>query len=245
MNPLHQIEKLAKFAAYILGRHPDEFGLVLDNDGFVAIREFLKAVNELEGWKHIRQHHINEIILSSRTQTIEIHDRRIRARQRQALPLPVYCPSPPKLLYLCVRHKSYSALMEHGIRPTWHASVICSSNKESAEKIGKRRDPQPVLLTIHTLKSIEKGVAFHQYGDALFLADFIPPDCFTGPPLPKEKPRDSRPDPVETLLKQSRAGSFEWKPEPAGFKKPDNKKGANWKKDKKRLRREKKNFWPE
>jgi putative RNA 2'-phosphotransferase len=245
MNPLHQIEKLAKLAAYILGRRPDEFGLVLDNDGYIAIKEFLKTINELDGWKHIRQHHINEIILSSRTQTIEIDDRRIRAKVRDRLPLPVYCPSPPKLLHICVRPKAYVAVAEDGIRPTWHPSVICTGDKDLAEKIGKRRDPQPILLTIHAFKALEKGVRFHQYGEAIFLADSIPADCFTGPPLPKEKPQEKQSNPTEAYRKQTQAGSFEWSPEQTGLKIHEKNKRMNWKKDKKQLRREKRNFWPE
>jgi putative RNA 2'-phosphotransferase len=245
MNPLHIIEKRARLAAYILGRHPDEFGLVLDKDGYIAVKELLKAIHEIDGWKHIRMNHLYEIILSARTPTIEIHDGKIRAKVRDLLPAPVYCPSPPKLVYVGIRPKAYFTVAEHGIRPTWHPSVVCSEDKALAEKIGKRRDAHPVLLTIHTARAIEKGVVFHQYGDTIFLADLIPLDCFTGPPLPKEKPQEKYPDSVEAYRKQSQAGSFQWSPEQSGFNKYENKKNMNWKKDKKRLRRKKKNFWPE
>jgi putative RNA 2'-phosphotransferase len=245
MNPLHQVEKLAKLAAYMLGRHPDEFGLVLNSDGFIAIKELLTAVNELEGWKHIRQNHMLEIILSARNPGIEIAEHRIRAKARDLVPMPVFCPSPPKLLYTCIRPKAHFAVAEHGLRPTSRAFVICAGEQELAEKIGKRRDSHPVLLTIHAIKSTDKGVKFHRYGDAVFLADFIPPDCFTGPPLPKEKPQEKLTDSVEVYRKQTQAGSFEWSPEQAGLKIHEKKKGMNWKKDKKRLRREKENLWPE
>ena len=39
-------KQLAKFFDYVLSRRPDEFGLVLDADGFVRIKEFLKAVGK-------------------------------------------------------------------------------------------------------------------------------------------------------------------------------------------------------
>jgi len=245
MNPLHQIEKLAKFAAYILGRHPDEFGLVLDNDGYIATKEFLKAINELDGWKHIRLNHIREIILSSRTQTIEIDDRRIRAIDRRLIPKHAFCPSPPKLLYTCIRSKAYFAVAEHGIRPTVYSSVICTESRDLAEKIGKRRDFEPIMLTVHAVTATGKGVKFHQYGETIFLTDFIPPDCFTGPPLPKEKSHEKHTDSDEVYRQQTQAGSFEWSPGDAHFKTKDKQKGMSWKKDKKRLRREKKNFWPD
>jgi putative RNA 2'-phosphotransferase len=245
MNPLHQVEKLAKLAAYMLGRHPDEFGLVLDTDGYIAIKEFLKAINELDGWKHIRQHHIHEIILSALAPSIEIIDRRIRAKTRNLVPMPVYCPSPPKLLYTCIRPKAYFTVAEHGIHPTAYSSIICTGDTELAEKIGKRRDPQPVLLIIHTIKAIDKAIKFQQYGETIFLTDFISADCLTGPPLPKERPQEKPPDSVETYRRQTQAGSFEWAPTPTHLNSKDKKKEMNWKKDKKRLRREKKNFWPD
>jgi putative RNA 2'-phosphotransferase len=243
MNPLHQIEKTAKLAAYILGRRPDEFGLVLDSDGYIAIREFLKAVNELDGWKHIRQHHINEIILSARTPAIETDLQHIRAKDRLLLPKPVYCASPPKLVYIFIRLKAYVSVAEHGIRPTYHSSVICAGNQELAETIGMRRGHPNVLLTIHTPKAMEKGIKFHQYGEVLYLADFIPPDCFTGPPLPKEKLQEKPVDPMEAYRRQSQAGSFEWSPGETHSKTKGKRKEISWKNDKKRLRREKKNFW--
>jgi putative RNA 2'-phosphotransferase len=243
MNPMFQIEKLAKLAAYMLGRRPDEFGLVLDHDGCIAIKEFLKAVNELEGWRHIRQNHLNEILLSSRNPTIEIDQQKIRARDRRLLPQPLYCPSPPKLLHISISQKSYPAVSEHGIKPTFHSSVVCAGNKELAETMGKRRGNPLVMLTIHTARAMEKHVRFHQYGEAVFLADVIPPECFTGPPLPKEKPQDKPTDSMEAYRRQTQAGSFEWPSRGMGSKTKDKKNETNWKRDKKRLRREKKNFW--
>ena len=41
-------KQLAKFFNYVLGRRPDEFGLVTDKEGFVKIKELIKATNEEE-----------------------------------------------------------------------------------------------------------------------------------------------------------------------------------------------------
>ena len=43
-------KQLSKFISYMLGRKPAEFGLVPDQDGFVKIKEFIKArMNNHEG----------------------------------------------------------------------------------------------------------------------------------------------------------------------------------------------------
>ncbi|MCJ7772370.1 MAG: hypothetical protein MUP22_04450, partial [Desulfobacterales bacterium] len=56
-----------------------------------------------------------------------------------------------------------------------------------AERIGRRRDHEPVMLTINTQRTIDQGVFFFQTGETIFTAKEIPPGCFTGPPLPKPK----------------------------------------------------------
>jgi len=43
-------QNLAKMLAYVLGRRPDEFGLIPDAEGFVRIKDLLKALHEEEGW---------------------------------------------------------------------------------------------------------------------------------------------------------------------------------------------------
>ena len=55
MNRIKQIEQFAKFTTYVLGHHPDEFGLVIDDNGYVKIKEFIQAVNETDGWRHCSQ----------------------------------------------------------------------------------------------------------------------------------------------------------------------------------------------
>lgn len=81
-------KRLAKLLTYILGRQPDEFGLVLDNNGFVRIKELLKAVCEEDGWRHVRKRHLEEILISMSDPPIDIHKGRIRAIDRSRLPCP-------------------------------------------------------------------------------------------------------------------------------------------------------------
>ena len=42
MSRQKSLKRLSKFIIYALGRKPDEFGLVLDPDGFVKLKEFLR-----------------------------------------------------------------------------------------------------------------------------------------------------------------------------------------------------------
>ena len=81
-------QTLAKFIAYILERRPDEFGLVVDSEGYIKIKELLKALNEEKGVRHVRRSHLNEILYSIAHPPFEIADNRIRAKNRDRLPRP-------------------------------------------------------------------------------------------------------------------------------------------------------------
>ncbi|MBC2713973.1 MAG: hypothetical protein HF978_01555 [Desulfobacteraceae bacterium] len=257
MNRQKQIEQFAKFSTYVLGRHPDEFGLIPDDNGYVKIKEFIQAVTETDGWRHVRNSHINDMLLMLDNPPIEIDKNRIRAKDRSRLNHYIVCENLPKLLYVCIKHKSYLSVLDKGVHPTAHAAIICSMDPEMAERIGRRRDNQPIVLTVHVRKMLDLGFTFLHTGELLYLTDFIPADCFIGPSPPKEVPaakkKDKKPDPIETYKQQSQAGTFTLsmnkplgdKPSGKKFKGKKKEKDLTWKNNKKKLRREKKQSWPD
>ena len=81
MGRKQSTKQLAKFIGYMLGRQPDEFGLVLEHDGYVKIKELLKTLSEEEGWRYVRRSDLNEILLTLPDPPFEIHDDTIVQRQ--------------------------------------------------------------------------------------------------------------------------------------------------------------------
>ncbi len=236
--------KLSKFISYILGHKPDEFGLILDQDGFVKIKELLKVITEEDGWKYVRRSHIDEILMTLPNPSIEIKDKFIRAKKHDALPKPFPAQNLPKLLYTWVRRKAYSVVLDKGIYPTSYSRVILSSSREMAERIGKRIDQMPILLTILVKKSVDDGVVYYQAGDSIYLAESIPAGCYTGPPLQKQKPELKKQDTTEEPSTRKLAGSFlmDLTYEKANHKKSrrgKKRKGVEWKKDRKKVRKQK------
>jgi len=207
MDALRNLKKLANFILYILGRRPDEFGLVPDNQGFVKIKSLLSAVNEEEGFKYVRRFHIDDIISSLPDFPLETADSLIRVKNFHNLPKQAIAVNPPKLLYACVRKKAYPFVLEKGIHPAGGEKVLLSSTEEMAEKIGKRFDHSPVLLTVHVRKAIDAGVLFYTSGE-LYCSDIIPPSCFTGPPPPKQKEESKPADKHEESTSKTMPGSY-------------------------------------
>ena len=234
---------LAKYLAYILERRPDEFGLVLDKQGYVKIKQLLKALNEEKGWKHVRRLHLREIIYSIPDPPIEISDNRIRAKRREHLPRPNASPKLPKLLFTCVRKRAYPFVAQKGILPSGHEQVVLTAIPELAERMGKRSDPQPVMLSVHVQASIEQGVLFQQIGELLFVAPSIPTGCFSGPPLPKEKPRTQKQAPAPEAATPKASGSFAVHPDRiagvTGNTAKTPKKESAWKGKKERRKKQK------
>ncbi|MFZ0613181.1 MAG: RNA 2'-phosphotransferase, partial [Desulfobacterales bacterium] len=185
--------RLEKFIAYVLGRRPDEFGLVPDAEGWIKMKDLLKAINEEDGWRHVRLAHIDEIVLTQPDAAIEISDARVRALSRENLPVPQPANRPPKLLYACIRRRAHPVVLEKGLNATEGEKIVLATAADLALRIGRRRDPQPVLLTVNVEQTLARGTALQQVGELIYTADAIPVGCFTAPPLSKEKPATAKP----------------------------------------------------
>lgn len=249
MSTPKSVNKLSKFLHYVLGCRPDEFGLIPDADGYVPVKELLKTLAEEEGWRHVRWSHLNEVVLTAVSPSIEIDADHIRAVARDRLPQPVPAEDLPKLLYACVRPRAQPVIMRHGLTPSRFPQVVLASDRVMAERIGKRSHPSPVMLTVNVAEAISQGAELSQFGDGLYLADRIPRGSISGPPLPKEAAEPKQPTaPLKPPPKHP--GSFilgEDRPEGPRSKDGRGKKrkgkDADWKKDRKRIRREKERFW--
>lgn len=236
MKPQNKRRRLAKLLSYVLGRRPYEFGLVLDENGFVSMQMLIKAIGEEKDWKFIRESHIHEILLLEPAAPIEIAGSRIRSVERSHLPVITISLDPPKLLYVCVRQKAHAHVLENGISSTVHAQVVLSADRDMALRMGMRNDVKAILLSVITSKCREQGVVFQRAGGCLFTAVHIPSQCISGPALVLERePKDRAPEPFPQ--RPETPGSFILDPRkesPASSKFKGRKKEILWKKDRKR-----------
>jgi putative RNA 2'-phosphotransferase len=244
MKQRQSTRRLEKFIAYMLGRRPDEFGLVPEAEGWVKLKDLLKAINEEDGWRHVRRSHIDEIVLTQPAPEIDINENRVRARFREHLPVPHPATGPPKLLYTCIRRRAYLVVLEKGIVGAEGEKVVLTASPDLAQRIGKRRDPHPVLLTVNVEQALTQGIALQRFGELLYLADAISSGCFTGPPLPKEKPAAAKPPVEPERVARHEAGTFVLDPsrfDPTSRKKEPARKHReqDWKKERRRQRKHK------
>lgn len=236
------LKQTAKFLDYVLGRHPDEFGLVTDENGWVKIKDLLKAVSEEDGWKHFRRSHINELLLTLPEATLEVNPPFIRSVNRSELPVRTIADDPPKILFVSIRKRAHAHVHKKGINPGEGNRVIFSTSVKMSERIGKRLDADPVMLTVNVQQAQAAGVVFYSAGDILYVSDFLPAGCFTGPPLPKEAPDLQKQVPREKPAVEKTPGSFtlEFNPDAGSEKKATRKtrkKEIAWKKERRQQRK--------
>ncbi len=229
-------KELAKFLAYVLGRGPDEFGLVMDAQGYCKIKDLLKALNEEAGWRHVRRASIDEILITLPDPPVEILEDRIRAVNREHLPQIKPASNLPKLLYTCIRQKAHHHVPDKGIFPLGGVPfVILAPDREMAQRLGRRFDQSPIMLTVQVAQAQAMGVAFQSFGERLFLSAFLPPGSFTAPPLPKVK---------EDTAKKKEVGEEAAKPKTPGsffleFTDPEERRQMQQNRRKKEMQREK------
>ena len=197
MSHRHQVIALSKLIVYILQHRPDEFGLVLDEDGFVSLKELQQAITEEEGWSYVRRSHIIEAVYAGDREQFELKGERIR----HALLNPIcYAPvSPPKILYQGVRRRAYPHILQQGLTPQGRTYCLLATSPELARRMGRRRDPDPIVVEIQAQKACENGICFYQANPLIYLATHIPPIYVKGPPLPSDKKPSAKKPPEKGM----------------------------------------------
>lgn len=243
MKHSHRVDKLAKFLAYMLGRQPDEFGLVPDTDGYVKAKDLLKALAEEPGWGHVRMSHLRELAFASRSPQVELADNLIRAVDRSRLYAPEIPSVYPKLLYYPIRRRAYPVILERGLPPDAAGRrIIFAVDQALAGRLGRRVDQSPIILVVNSAKALAQGATMWRFGRQLFLSDRLPPGCFSGPPPPKQRPGPPKTEKADQRTVPTTPGSFLLdvsNPATSGsrFEPPSRQRKNKWKRERKRKSR--------
>ena len=186
-QPQQRRESLAKLLDYILSRRPDEFGLVLDSRGRLAVKELLRALAQEEGWSYVRRSHLEEVVNLLRPGVLEMDQTHIWAVQPGPADLRAAEPVwPPPLLYRAITAKSHEVVAERGLQPQADQELVLAADPDMARRLGRRRDPEAVLVTVQAQRAAKQGQAFFPYGEGLYLSGAIAPEFLQLPPAPKK-----------------------------------------------------------
>ncbi|MBW1991415.1 MAG: RNA 2'-phosphotransferase [Deltaproteobacteria bacterium] len=195
------LENLARMLTYILCHRPDEFGLVLDEEGFIPLKQLLAALAGEPGWTHVRRQQVEQVAALWQPPAFEIAGDRIRG----LVPGPAQLrrppgEAPPALLHVGIPPKAHAAVAERGLKPRPGKELVLAGDPQTALKLARRRSPEPVLVTVRARAAAQAGVVFQGYGEGLYLAPAIPREYLQLPPAapeperPKPKAKPARPE---------------------------------------------------
>ena len=158
-----KVANLSRFMSYMLGKRPDEFGLVPDREGYITIKEFLNAINEEPNMAYVREFHVKEVLLHDRDGIFEIDGKKIRSAKRD------FCPvekerdlaSLPKILFVGVKKKAYPYILKSGLLPGSKEHIVMTKDRDLAIRIARRSEQKPIILEIKAGTAIENGITFY------------------------------------------------------------------------------------
>lgn len=175
---------LSKLMSLILRHRPGDFGLALDEEGFVPFDDLLAAVREEPRWAGTTPDHIRQVIAESDKKRFELVGDAVRACYGHTVVAKVAYPvaEPPEKLWHGTPRSAVPAIRREGLRPMKRQYVHLSATLDIARRVGRRRDTAPFLFTVRTAAAHAAGVVFHKANDLIWLVRQLPPEFLSDEP---------------------------------------------------------------
>ena len=213
MTAQYHPKTLAKILTTILCHAPAEFGLFWDADGSMPWKEVYWALQEDASLRFVREGTIRELAGLGMDLPFVLDGTRLRLLPGwHQPPYPLAEDLPDRLYYAC-RRKQYATLSEHGLTPSSRPLVPLSATGELALRLGRRRDPAPVLPQVLAAESLGEGHRSSGAGGDLSRAAPPPPRL---PPPPRGRADQRAPPPPRKRVEPSPAG-LDQPPTPGSF----------------------------
>jgi len=181
-RPDERPERLSRFLALVLRHKPESVGITLDPSGFTEIEDLAKAIAEQPGWTGITEAAIRAVA-DQDTRRYEISGTRIRARYGHSIPVetPGTPIVPPEWLFHGTAPDALDAISRDGLTPQGRQFVHLSVTRQDALAVGKRHNPDAVVVTVLARQAAGAGVLFYNASLAIYLTKSIPPEFLSIP----------------------------------------------------------------
>lgn len=169
--------ELSRFIGYVLRHSPEKYLLVLDEQGWVPLKELLSVLqNEHLEWSSLTLDDIQNFVANQEKKRYEIQGEYIRAAYGHSLNEKIKHQSqkPPSILYHGTSFAAFKHIKIEGLKPMMRQYVHLSADLETAYIVGRRYVDEPVLLKIHAENAHHDGVTFYQANDKIWLSEPIP-----------------------------------------------------------------------
>ncbi len=168
--------ELSKEVSYALRHNPQEYGLVLDDNGWVCIEDLLIALRKKKKWSKVNDADLVKMSEVSNKKRHEIVGDKIRALYGHSTDKTIKKEKiePPEYLYHGTARRFLESIKKNGLTPMQRQYVHLSEDEETAYEVGKRRDDKPVMLKVKARLAWAEGISFYMGNENIWLSDTIP-----------------------------------------------------------------------
>ena len=186
--------RLSKFLSLVLRHRPDDYGLSMDEQGFVDFDSLIDVLVAEDIVAETAEEDVLSLVEGSERRRFEVQGNRIRALYGHSSRVRLRYPpdDPPEVLWHGTTAEHAAQVRNDGLRPAGRAFVHLSSTEDEARAVGSRHTDFPVLVRVDTRAAVEHGLTFHQATDLIWLCPALPAEvCF----VPDDVPAPARPAP--------------------------------------------------
>ncbi len=175
-----KLVKTSKYLSRHLRHQPERLGLSLEDGGWVAVEDLLKAC--------VR--HNFPLSLSELKEVVERNDKKrflfdasgekIRANQGHsvAVDLQLEAQISPETLFHGTAQRNVDSIKEHGLLKMARHHVHLSTNAETARQVGARHG-KPLIFKVDTAEMRAENFEFFVSANGVWLVERVPPRFLT------------------------------------------------------------------
>lgn len=173
---MDKLTELSKEISYALRHAPWEYGLEMDEEGWVPVEQLLDALNKEEKWKNVSESDLIIMIQKSEKKRHELLNGKIKAHYGHPIPMRIAKEEkvPPEVLYHGTARRFLNFIKEKGLLPKGRQYIHLSQDIETAYNVGIRHDTKPCILKIDAKQAWKDGIIFYYGYEKVWLADEIP-----------------------------------------------------------------------
>ncbi len=183
MNSKRHTE-LSRALSRVLRHAPEEYGLTLDADGWVACDDLIAAFKARHAkWSTLELDDLAHVVENGSKKRHEIKDGYIRAMYGHSVETTVALTptAPPPVLYHGTSPKALTPIRTQGLQPMGRQRVHLSLTRDIAIEVGRRKAKTPVILEVDAAAASAGGVVFYLGNDDIWLADRVPAEFIRFP----------------------------------------------------------------
>lgn len=159
--------RISKLLSLILRHRPDEFGLNMDEYGYIPLDEVTEAVQQR--YSEVGEEDIRRLVDDSKPKRFEIVDEFIRALYGHSFYLEIDDDpiDPPEKLFMGTTIKAGQKVSEEGLRPVDRSYLHLSMTREIAES--RSHEPgEPCVVEVEAKRAFEEGgIEFYARGEVI------------------------------------------------------------------------------